>query len=169
MAEEKIEVRIRYKDVEEAFSGSLEEVWLCVNRFFNEFLPSFGIAKKIMLRADLEELVKACEGLIGFSREEGVFLLVSRDRLTDNEILLLWLLAYYLGFRLGFAETDNLSRDLLQAKLGKDAKITSTRLGELVKCGFITKNVDDRYRITGFGLVQMQNEIIPRIRAKMGK
>ena len=167
-SEESVWVQVKYGGVEKTFSGSLEEVWLCLNRFFSEFLPSFEVAKKLLLRADLEELVGACEGLVGFSKMEGAFLLVSRDRLTDNETLLLWLLAYYIGFRLGFVEDDAVSREFLQAKLGKSGKITSTRLGELVKSDLVVKTADDKYRITSFGVVQMQKEIIPRIRAKLG-
>jgi len=165
--EGKVWVQIRYEGVEKTFTGNLEEVWLWVNRFFGEFLPTFEVAKKLLLRADLEELVKACEGLVGFSRNEGAFLLISKDRLTDNETLLLWLLASYVGFRLGLAENDSLSRDELQLKLGKSAKIASTRLGELIKKNLVVKTSEDKYRITSFGLMQMQKEIIPRIRSKI--
>jgi len=56
----------------------------------------------------------------------------------------------------------------LQAKLGKSGKITSTRLGELVKSDMAMKTADDKYRITTFGIVQMQKDIIPKIKAKLG-
>ena len=157
-----------YGGVKKTFSGSLEEVWLSVNRFFSEFLPSFEVAKKLLLRVDLEELSRACEGLVGFSKEEGAFLFVPRNKLTDNETLLLWLLAGYVGFRLDLVESDALSREELQAKLGKSAKITSTRLGELVKNNLVMKTTDDKYKITSFGIVQMQKEIIPKIKTKLG-
>ena len=162
-----VTVQVIYGGVKKTFNGSLEEVWLSVNRFFSEFLPSFDIAKKLLFRVDLEELVRACEGLIGFSGE-GAFLLISRDKLTDNETLLLWLLASYVGFRLDLVEDDAFSREELQAKLGKSAKITSTRLGELVKSDLVMKTDDDKYRITSFGILRMKKEIIPKIKAKLG-
>ncbi|MEM2995811.1 MAG: hypothetical protein QXI91_07380 [Candidatus Bathyarchaeia archaeon] len=161
-----ITVHVKYGDVEKTFSGSLEDVWLCINRFFSEFIPTFETARKLTLRIDLEGLVKDCEGLIGFSQKEGACLLTPKNRLTDNETLLLWLLAYHIGFRLGFVESDAVSRDELQAKLGKTAKITSTRLSELIKNGLTAKTADDKYRITSFGVTQMQKEIIPKIKAK---
>jgi hypothetical protein len=161
-----VTVHVKYGDVEKTFSGNLEEVWLCINRFFSEFLPSFETAKKLMLRIDLEELVKNCEGLIGFSQKEGACLLVSKSKLTDNETLLLWLLAYHIGFRLGLIGDDAVPKEELQIKLGKTSKITSTRLGELVKNDLVAKTADDKYRITSFGVAQMQKEIIPKIRAK---
>ncbi|MEM3356711.1 MAG: hypothetical protein QW166_02675 [Candidatus Bathyarchaeia archaeon] len=164
---EKITVHVKYGALEKTFVGGLEEVWLGVNKFFSEFLPSFEIAQKLALNVDVQLLAKACEGLMAFS-VEGANLLVPRDRLTDNEALLLWLLASYVGFRLEFVGSDAVSKEELQAKLGKSAKIVSTRLGELVKSQMVSKTGDDRFRITAYGLVQMQKEIIPRIKAKLG-
>jgi hypothetical protein len=108
-----------------------------------------------------------CEGLIGFSKE-GANLLVGKDKLTDNECLLLWLLAASVGFDLGLVASDAVGKEELQAKLGKSGKIASTRLGELVKSDMVVKLADDKYRITTFGVVQMQKDIIPKIKAKMG-
>ena len=161
-----VTVHVRFGDVEQTFTGSVEDVWLSLNRFFGEFLPSFEVAKRLVLSVDLQGLVKACEGLIGFSKE-GANLLVSKDRLTDNETLLLWLLAGYVGFSLGLVGSDCVSKEELQAKLGKSGKITSTRLSELVKNDMIMKTADEKYRITMFGIAQMQKDIIPKIKAKV--
>lgn len=164
---EKIIVQVKFGNLEETFEGSSEEVWLSLNRFFSQLLPSFEIAKKLVLNVDLQRLVEDCVGLIAFSKE-GANLLVSKDKLTDNETLLLWLLAYYLEFQLGFVKEDCVSKEELQNKLGKNAKITSTRLSELVKGNMIARVSEDKYKITTFGIVHMQKEIIPKIRAKMG-
>ena len=163
----RVTVHVKYGDVEQTFTGSIEDVWVSVNKFFSEFLPSFEIARKLVLSVDLQKIVKECEDIIAFT-EEGSHLLVSRNRLTDNETLLLWLLASYVGFRLGLVDGDGVSREELQSRLGKSGKITSTRLGELVKHDMLVKTEDDRYRITTFGVVQMQKDIIPRIKAKIG-
>jgi len=162
----RVTVHVRFGDVEQTFSGSVEDVWLSLYRFFGEFLPSFEVAKRLVLSVDLEGLVKACEGLIGFSKE-GANLLVSKDKLTDNETLLLWLLAYHVGFSLGLVGSDCVSKEELQARLGKSGKIVSTRLGELVKSGMVVKTADDKYRIVTFGVVQMQRDVLPRIKAKL--
>ena len=162
-----VTVHVRFGDVEQTFSGSVEDVWLSLNRFFGEFLPSFEVAKRLVLSVDLQGLVRACEGLIAFSKE-GANLLVSKEKLTDNEALLLWLLAGYVGFSLGLVGNDAVSKEELQAKLGKSGKIASTRLGELVKSDVVAKVADDKYRITTFGVVQMQKDIISKIRAKVG-
>jgi hypothetical protein len=162
-----ISVHVKFGDVEQTFTGSVEDVWLSLNRFFGEFLPSFEVAKKLVLSVDLQKLVKDCEGLVAFSRE-GSSLLVGKDKLTDNETLLLWLLAFHVGHDLGLVASDAVGKEELQSKLGKSGKIASTRLGELVKSDMVVKLADDKFRITTFGVVQMQNDIIPKIKAKMG-
>ncbi|MGB9756527.1 MAG: hypothetical protein ACPLVJ_01940 [Candidatus Bathyarchaeales archaeon] len=159
-------IHVKFGDIEKTFSGSLEDVWLSLNKFFGEFLPSFDIARKLVLSVNLQHLVKECEGLIAFSKE-GANLLVSKDKLTDNETLLLWLLASYVGFQLGLVGSEAVSKEELQAKLGKSGKITSTRLGELVKNDMVAKTSEDKYKITTFGVTQMQKEIIPKIKAKI--
>ena len=162
---EKVTVHIKYKDVEKTFSAIPEETWLLLNKFFNEFLPSFEIANKLRLNVDLQQLAKDCEGLIVFS-PEGPNLLVPKSKLTDNETLSLWLLASYLGHKLGMVESDTVSKEELQTKLGKSGKITSTRLGELVKSNVVTKTADDKFRITTFGVAQMQKDTLPKIKTK---
>lgn len=160
-------VHIRFKDVEKTLSGNPEEVWLLLNKFFDELLPSFETARKLTLSVDLKALAKDSEKVLAFA-EEGPYILVPRNKLTDNETLALLLLANHMGRRLGKIQTDGLSKEELQAKLGKDAKITSTRLGELVKNEMVMKTADDTYKITTFGLVQLQKDILPRIKARIG-
>ena len=164
---DKLTIQVKYKDVEKTFSGTPEEVWLTVNKFFKEFLPSFEIANRLLLSVDLQSLVKDCEGLVAFS-PEGPNLLISKSKITDNETLALLLLASYVGYRLGMLESDAVSKEELQVKLGKSGKITSTRLGELVKSEAVTKTSDDKYKMTTFGVAQMQKEVLPKIKAKIG-
>jgi hypothetical protein len=160
-------VHVRFGDMEQVFEGDVESVWLSLNRFFWEFVPAFDVARRLVLSVDLQKLARGCEGMIAFS-DEGANLLVPKGKLTDNEALSLLLLAAYVGFKLGKLSSDCVSRDELAARLGKDSKIVSTRLGELVKSEVAAKTDDDKYRITTFGLVQMQKEILPRIKTKSG-
>jgi hypothetical protein len=164
--QDRIAVQVKYKDVETTFSaGSVEEAWLLLNKFFSQFVPSFEIATKLWLNVDLEKLAKDLEGVAAFSGE-GSSLLVSKGKLTDNEALILWHLASYVGHKLGLLQSDSLSKEELQAKLGKTGKITSTRLGELVKSDLVARTSDDKFKITTFGVVQAQKEILPKIKAK---
>ena len=162
---EKVSVHVKYKNTEEVFSGTVEETWRLINRFFNTLLPSLRLANNLWLSPDLKLLAKDLEGIIAFS-PEGPNLLAQKNKLTDNETLIIWLLASYVGNRLLLLPTDALSKENLQDKLGKSGKIASTRLGELVKTEFVSKTSDEKFRITTFGIIQAQKEILPRIHAK---
>lgn len=162
---DKVTVQVKYKDAEKKFQGTVEETWLLLNKFFNEFIPSFEIAGKLWLNVDVQALAKDCEGLIAFS-PEGPNVLAPKNKLTDNETLALWLLASYLGHKLNLLGSDALSKEELQMRLGKSGKITSTRLGELVKNDAVAKTEDEKFRITTFGVAQMLKEVLPKIKAK---
>ena len=162
-----ITVHVKHGDVEYTFSGGVEEVWAALNKFFAEFIPAFAIAKALVLSVDLQRLAEDCNGLVGFA-DDKPHLLVPKEKLTDNEALALHLLAAHLGFRLGMLKSDVLTREELQTRLGKKPKITSTRLGELVKSQIAEKTSEGGYRITSFGVVQMQREGLPKIKAKLG-
>ncbi len=163
---DRIVVQVKYKDIEKTFSAdSLEDAWLLLDKFFHEAIPSFAMASKLWLSIDLASLVKDLEGVVAFS-PEGSNLLLSKSKLTDNETLIMWLLAAFVGQKLGKLERDSLSKEELQAKLGKSGKITSTRLGELVKNDLVARVDEDKFRITTFGVMQVQKDILPRIKAK---
>jgi hypothetical protein len=163
---EKIHVQIKYKEVEQQFSAEPQEAWLLLNQFFKKLIPSFEIAQKLWLSIDVAQLAKDLNGIVAFS-SDGASLLVPKTKLTDNEALSVWLTVYFLGHKLGLVNSDSLSKDELQTKLGKSGKITSTRLGELVKNDVVAKTADERFRITTFGVVQTQKEVILRIKSKI--
>ena len=166
LGDNEITIQVKYKDVEKTFSGNVNDVWISMNKFFSEFIPTFEVSKKIILTVDLQNLIKDCENIVAFT-EEGPHLLVSRNKLTDNETLALQLLASYVGYKLGIVESDAISKEELQSKLGKTSKIASTRLGELVKKEVTAKTNDGKYKITTFGIIQMQRDILPKIKAKI--
>ncbi len=165
MNKETITVHIKYRDTEQTFTGDVEQVWVSVNRFFSEMIPALQIVKKVLLTIDLEYLIEDCKNIIAVA-PEGPVLLVSRQKLTDSETVTLQLLATYIGNKLGLSK-DYLTKEELQAGLGKTAKITSTRLGELCREGLATKTEDANYRITTLGIKRFQEEALPQIREKL--
>jgi hypothetical protein len=164
---DKARVQVKYDGIEKTFEGTVEETWLLLNKFYSEFVPSFEVASKLRLSVDVQTLARNCEGLIAFSLE-GANVLVPQNKLTDNETLSLWLLANYLGNKLNLLSSDAVSKEELTTKLGKTGKITSTRLGELVKNGWAAKTADEKFKLTTFGVAQMQKDVIPRIVTKTG-
>jgi hypothetical protein len=152
--------------MEQTFTGNVNDVWVSVNRFFSETIPAFEVARKAILTVDLEKLVDDCKDVIAVT-PEGPRLLVSKQILTDNETLSLHLLAAYVGHKLGMLDRDSLSKEELQAGLGKSAKITSTRLGELYREGLVAKTEENSYKVTTLGVKRLQEEVLPKIRAKI--
>jgi len=165
--EEQVKVHIKYQDFEQTFTGDVNQVWISVNRFFNEMVPALETVKKVLLTVDLEGLIEDCKNIIAIA-PEGSVLLVSRSKLTDSETLTLHLLAAHIGNKLGHTK-EVLTKEELQAGLGKSAKITSTRLGELIRDGYVIKTDDGNYKITTLGIRQFQEEALPEIRQKLAR
>ncbi|TET26610.1 MAG: hypothetical protein E3J73_04220 [Candidatus Bathyarchaeum sp.] len=165
MIKETVTVHIKYQETEQTFTGDANQVWISINRFFSEMIPALQTVKKALLTVDLESLIEDCKNVIAVA-PEGPVLLVSRQKLTDNETLTLQLLATYIGNKLGQSK-DYLTKEELQAGLGKNAKITSTRLGELCREGLATKTEEGNYRITTLGIKRFQEETLPEIREKL--
>ena len=164
MNKETVTVHIKYLETEQTFTGDVNHVWVSVNRFFSEMIPALQIVKKALLTVDLENLIEDCKNIIAVA-PEGPVLLVSRQKLTDSETLTLHLLATYIGNKLGLSKIF-LTKEELQAGLGKNAKITSTRLSELCREGLATKTDEGNYRITTLGIKRFQ-EALPQIREKL--
>lgn len=165
-SQEKVHVQINYKDIQQQFEANPQEAWLLISKFFQQLIPSFEIARNLQLNIDIEQLAKDLNGIVAFSNE-GASMLVPKNKLTDNEALSVWLMAQFLGNKLGLLSSDSLSKEELQIKLGKTSKITSTRLGELVKNQVVIKTSDEKYRITAFGVIQVQKDVLPRIKSKL--
>lgn len=159
-------MQIKYKDVAQEFSVDPQQAWLLVNQFFKDLIPSFELARKLWLNVDLQQLAKDLDGIVAYSGD-GASLLAPKNKLTDNEALMVWLAAQFLGHGLGLLPSDVLSKDELQLRLGKTGKIVSTRLGELVKDGLVAKSADEGFRLTAFGVVQTQKEVVPKVKAKI--
>ncbi len=165
MTKETVTVHIKYQETEQTFTGDANQVWISINRFFSEMIPALQTVKKALLTVDLESLIEDCKNVIAVA-PEGPVLLVSRRKLTDNETLTLQLLATYIGNKLGQSK-DYITKEELQAGLGKNAKITSTRLGELCREESATKTEEGNYRITTLGIKRSQEETLPEIREKL--
>jgi len=162
---EAVTVHIKYKDINQTFTGDANQVWLSINKFFIKTIPALHTLEKVILTVDLENLIEDCKNIIAVA-PEGPVLLVSKQKLTDSETLSLHLLATYIGNKLGSSK-DFLSKEELQTGLGKNAKITSTRLGELIREGHALKTEEGKYKITTLGIKWFQEEVLSEIREKL--
>lgn len=155
---DQVTVIVKYGGLEQTFTGSVNDVWVGVNKFLGEVFPAFDMARKVTLTVDLTKLVDDSKDVIAFA-PEGPELLVPKEKLTDSEALQYYLLAAYIGFKLGKLARETMTKEELQAKLGKSMKITATRLGELVKDGSVVKTADGSYKIATIGIKRLQEEL----------
>jgi len=153
-----VTVHVKYGDVEQTFTGNVNDVWVSVNKFFCEMVPAFDIARKVTLTVDLAKLIEDFEDVVAIA-PEGPEVLLGKERLTDSETLQLTLLAAYIGYRLGKLPKETMTKEELAAKLGKSMKITTTRLGELVKQGMVTKTEEGNYKITTIAVKQLGEQL----------
>lgn len=153
-----ITVHVKYGDLEQTFTGNLDDVWVSVNRFFSEMIPAFDIARKVMLTVDLAKLVDDAKSVIAIA-PEGPEVLVPKEKLTDSEALQFYLLAAFIAHRLGKRANDVMTKYELQAKLAKSSKTVSARLSELIKEGNVVKTEEDSYRITTLAIKKLQEEL----------
>ena len=153
-----VTVVVRYGGIEQTFTGSANDVWVSVNRFFSEMIPAFDIARKVTLTVDLAKLIEDFKDVVAVA-PEGPEVLVPKEKLTDSETLQLYLLAAYMGYRLGKLTRETITKEELAAKLGKNMKITTTRLGELVKQGYVVRTEDGSFKIATIGIKKVQEEL----------
>jgi hypothetical protein len=162
---ETITVHIKYKDLDQTFAGDANQVWRGLNRFFIEKIPALQTLEKVLLTVNLENLIENCKNINAIA-PEGPVLLVRKQKLTDRETLTLHFIATYIGNKLGITK-EYLTKEELQTRLGKNAKITATRLGELIREGLTKKTEEGNYRITTVGIKRFQEEALPEIRKKL--
>ncbi len=156
---DQITVTVKYGELEQRFVGSVDDVWTSVNKFFSEVLPAFDLSRKVILTVDLAKLIEDSRDVIAIA-PEGPELLVPKERLADNEVLQYYLLAAYIGFKLGKTVRETMTKEELSSKLGKSVKITATRLGELVRDGRVVKMGDGDYKIATIAIKRLQEELI---------
>lgn len=160
-AEQTVTVHVRYGGVEQTFGGNVNDVWVSVNKFFGEMIPAFDIARKVTLTVDLAKLIEDFKDVIAIA-PEGAEVLIPKERLTDSETLQLYLLAGFIGYKLGKLSQETMTKEELQAKLGKNMKITTTRLGELLKEGKVAKTEEGNYKITTIATIRLQEEMLQK-------
>jgi len=163
--EEHIVVHVKYGEHEQTFRGPVEEVWKAVNKFFSDIIPIFRLIRKATVTLDLTDLVEEFKDLVCVCNGD-VIPLLDREELSDRDTIMLCLIGAYIGYRLGSLPKETLSSGELKEKLRKTAKITSTRLSELRREGWVERTEGGEYRVTPLGLMRFREKRLPKLMAK---
>jgi len=162
--EARLELSVKYKDMEVKFSGTPEDVTRSLFGFLSNVLPTFEFVSSLMLTVDLEKLLKSIIGLVAFT-PEGPVITLPREKLGgERNIILLHLIKSYVGYQTGRLAKDSLSTTDVVNLTGARHGTVTARLSELTNIGWIERIGRGEYRITTLGVRFFMEEVLPKIK-----
>jgi len=163
-----LEVIIKYGTLEKKITGTPDQVAQEVLSFLNKAIPQLELASHLSLSVDINELAKACEGILAVT-PEGVVVMAPIDQLADRELLLLHLAKASIAHMLGKSDKDLVqSADLIVATK-KSAGTVAGRLSELCGESLAERKGKGEYRVTTLGLHLFREQVLPKLKAAVGK
>ncbi|MGH9978533.1 MAG: hypothetical protein ACRD8Z_22285 [Nitrososphaeraceae archaeon] len=166
-----VNVTISIGDIRVQFNGSADSVITSVISFLTKQIPTLELANRISLNYTVAELIHSYSDIIKITPEgprifpilDGVEL-----KLSDKQIVALQLVASRIAKGLGKSEDDRLRMSDLQTATGLKSKSISSRLSELVKIGYVQRDVVRNgselpaYRITTSGISWLNSILAKR-------
>ncbi|MGP8068721.1 MAG: hypothetical protein ACLP5V_02390 [Candidatus Bathyarchaeia archaeon] len=163
-----LEVIIKYGTLEKKITGQPNQVAQEVLSFLNKAIPQLELASHLSLSVDVNELAKACEGILAVT-PEGVVVTVPIDQLADRELLLLHLAKARIAQMLGKSDKDLVqSADLIVATK-KSAGTVAGRLSELCGESLAERKGKGEYRVTTLGMHLFREQVLPKLKPRGGK
>lgn len=162
--EEKLELSVKYKDIEAKFTGNPEEVIRALFGFLGRILPPFEFISHLTLTVDLERLLRSIHGIIAFTTEGPVITLPKERVGGDRNFILLNLTKSYVGYQIHRLEKDSLTLSDILAITGSKPGTVAARLTELTNMGWIARIGRGEYRVTTLGVKSFMEEVLPKIK-----
>lgn len=167
-----VNVVISIGDIRVQFNGSADSVMTSVISFLTKQIPTLELANRISLNYTIAELIHSYSDIIKIT-PEGPRIISILDgvevrKLPDKQTVALQLVASRIAKGLGKTEDDKLSMSDLQSMTGLKSKSISSRLSELVKLGYVQRDVMGDggelpvYRITTTGINWLNSMIAKR-------
>jgi len=152
MSSTPLKVDISYGELSATFSGNPDDVLVAVTRFLASNVPAIDVAKKVLLKYDLQELIQMFSDYVKIT-DEGPRILV-RENLSIKQKITLQLVGNRIAYLLNKIQDEPVTLQDLINVLGLPGKSISSRLSELVKAGYITRIQDSKttkYQISTWG------------------
>jgi DNA-binding MarR family transcriptional regulator len=164
-----VNVSITIGDIKVQYNGSAESVMVSVINFLSKQIPTIALAKKISLNYAVTELIETYSNIIKIT-PEGPKVIPEleehgKKKLSDKEIVALQLIASKIAKDLSTITNDGMKVSEIQSATALNPKSISSRLSELVKAGYVSRNntKDDLesvlYRITTHGIYWLNTMI----------
>jgi DNA-binding MarR family transcriptional regulator len=167
-----VNVTISIGDIRVQFNGSADSVITSVISFLTKQIPTLELANKISLNYTITELIQSYSDIIKVTPEGPIIIPVldgtELKKLSDKQIVALQLVASRIAKGLGKTEDDRIRMSDLQSATGLKSKSISSRLSELVKVGYVQKDVMRNggeipaYRITTAGISWLNSILAKR-------
>ena len=166
-----VNITISIGDIRVQFNGSADSVITSVISFLTKQIPTLELANRISLNYTIAELIQSYSDIIKITPEgprifpilDGVEL-----KLSDKQIVALQLVASRIAKGLAKGEYDKLRMSDLQTATGLKSKSISSRLSELVKVGYVQRDIVRNggelpaYRITTSGISWLNSILAKR-------
>jgi hypothetical protein len=157
-----VNVMVSIGDIRVQFNGSADSVMSSVITFLTKQIPTLDLANRISLNYTVTELIELYSDIIKIT-PEGPRIIPALDavelrKLSDKQMVALQLVASRIAKGLGKIGDDRLHMSDLQSATGLKSKSISSRLSELVKAGYVKRDVVrdgtelPAYRITTAGI-----------------
>jgi hypothetical protein len=137
-----LNVSISINDIKVQFNGSPDSVLSSVISFISKQIPAIEIAKKAMLNYSISELIENFSDFVKITPEGPVIVPTSDIKLSDKEAVALYLVATRIGKLLGKTDNDVVSINQIQITTTLNPKSISSRISELVKSGYVSKETE---------------------------
>ena len=138
--ESNLKVSVSLNEINVQFSGSIETVLSSVMTFISKQIPAIELARKISLNYALPELIDDFGNFIKITPEGPIIdLAVGGVRLSDKQIVALYLVAMKIASELGKGVENKVPISQIQVATNVNPKSVSSRLSELVKSGHVVK------------------------------
>lgn len=173
-----VNVTVSIGDTRVQFNGSADSVVASVIAFLTKQIPALDLAKKITLNYSVSELIELYADFIKITPEGPMIIptmdMVESRKLSDKQIVALQLVASHIAKSLGKFRDDRLHVSDLQSATGLKAKSISSRLSELVKMGYVKRDIvkngnemPPTYRITTAGISWLNSILAKRKKPKI--
>lgn len=167
-----VNVTISIGDIRVQFNGSADSVITSVISFLTKQIPTLELANRISLNYTIAELIQSYSDIVKITPEGPRIIpildVVELRKLSDKQIVALQLVASRISKGLGKTEDERLRISDLQSATGLKSKSISSRLSELVKVGYVQRDVVRNggelpaYRITTAGISWLNSILAKR-------
>lgn len=151
---QKLVVSISLGDAKAEFSGSPEIVLQSVNSFILKQIPEIDLARRLSLNFSTKDLVERFKEYVKIT-PEGPRISSQDRKFSDKELVGLQLIAQRIASETRVEVSPLMSLASLQETTTLNPKSLSSRLSELTKAGYVTREVNDektQFRITTTGV-----------------